>query len=59
MTVSDLALIAQADIWFEVYDGEGNLIVEGDYQALSDIDNVIVDFWINDEGTLCMHIEGN
>ena len=58
MNVSDLAVVAQADVWFEVYDGEGNLIAEGDYEAISNIDNVIVDFWINEDGSLCMHVEG-
>ncbi len=67
ITVEDLACLAEADVWFEVYNGDGDLLFEGDrnelVKALKDksnsldfaSDDLVEDFWITEE-TICIHV---
>lgn len=68
LTVYDLAFRAQATVWFEVYNGDGDLLFDGDRKELMEAlddkeeplgfgpDELIEDYWITEEAVLCFHI---
>lgn len=71
LTIRDLMIRANADVWVAIYDGEGNLLFEGDradlFNSLSDCadglidldfdrDSEIDDFWITEDAVLCVHV---
>ncbi|MGM9969825.1 MAG: hypothetical protein ACI35S_05450 [Anaeroplasma sp.] len=66
ITVKDLVECAQSSVWFEAYNGEGDLLFEGssyeleqsliDEETEFDALDIIDDYWITDEGVLCFHI---
>ena len=68
LTVYDLAFRAQADVWFEAYNGDGDLLFSGDREDLMEAlddkeepldfgpDDIIEDYWVTVDSVLCFHI---
>lgn len=57
--LEELLSRANADVYFYVYDGEGEILGEGYAIELSEckyVDCLLEDFWIDSEGSLCCHI---
>lgn len=69
ITVEDLALCANADVWFKVFDCDGNMLFDGCREELVNAlkdksnslefasDDLVEDFWIAEEDTICFHVD--
>ena len=58
LTLSDLVLHANADVYFSIHNTEGSVLIEGNRHDLEndfDINLQVDDYWIEDE-TLYIHI---
>ncbi|MCM1557891.1 MAG: hypothetical protein NC087_10270 [Anaeroplasma bactoclasticum] len=58
LTLSDLVLYANSDVWIAVYDSDGELLIEGYRDDLENDCNLnlqVDNYWIDDE-TLHVHV---
>ena len=59
LTLSDLVLHATSDVWFCIYNTDGELLIEGDKNDLENDYNMnlkVNDYWIEKEETLYVHV---
>ena len=59
LMLSDLVLHATSDVWFCIYNTDGELLIEGNKNDLendADMNLQVDDYWIEKEETLCVHV---